>query len=665
MTDTAARTTTSLLSFPPEVLVIILGHLDFGSLARFLVVSRTCHALFKAHPHHISRAISIHQGLADPRTSSAAAALDHRSTFPTRTLDDHLDPRELARVVHSQRWIGITSIPTWLDYAKRAHVIHRNWRTGTATSRLVTLDWAARPAVAGALGAPFWRFKVDVDAAYLVVSGLDGGYLAFRAQDGQLAWWSLLPRGPYPHVELSEGFLVQQLSSRTYLASCRTDLLPADHLVDDAFSSTAVPRDGSTPALGYVPSHAVTTSFPCFASKLRVPKLVATSADGQQLHVWDLVARTIDTLDVPAFAADVSNDARAYYVELDDECVYVAGQHAVLVVRPPGWGGRGGGEGERERDDDEPEYRTWPPRAPASLSAHTAPGGGAWYAFGCDGVGWEAVHHAGRHLVAIGRRAGDTDEAKLVWTCDKRAVWNDEGEDEEDEVERKTVVLVIEGADPVQLAVENDRAVFVTHDDELGAALWLINLRAFVDWEDFAADPPQPICLAYPLPTLGPPSRVEMTSTEIFVPTVAAFFPPSTTSPLEPAPEPSSSDHDHDHDHDPTAAEPAAAPPTSRLARAFTAMQRAVPPGRTPLSFHWEPLSRTSRTPPVGPPSLLLDEDVRVPGGSFARLEREDDDLVGRLREAWEGVQQAAREDGIEGHGGSDAFAVWDFAPKG
>lgn len=46
-----------------------------------------------------------------------------------------------------------------------------------------------------------------------------------------------------------------------------------------------------------------------------------------------------------------------------------------------------------------------------------------------------------------------------------------------------------------QLAVENGRAVFIVHDDELGNSLWLINLRGFADHADFVAAPPKPVSL--------------------------------------------------------------------------------------------------------------------------------------------------------------------------
>ncbi|GAA5904656.1 hypothetical protein JCM8208_004842 [Rhodotorula glutinis] len=550
--NTAPSTTTTLLSLPPELVLAILTHLDFASLSHFVLASRSCLALFHAHKNHLARVISIHQGLAHPQTGSAAAPLDHRPSFPTTScLDDdhdHLDPLELDRVVKSQGWIGVDSLPTWLDYAKRAHSIHRNWLTGTSHSRLVTLDWAAAaPGPAGAGAGLFWRFKVDVDAGYLVVSGLEGGYRAFRVQDGKLAWWSVLPHSPYPHVELSEGFIVQQLSSRTYLASCRTDLVPSttSASADDrpsALSPSATADSPTTTPLGYAPQHALTTSFPCTASKLRFPILVACAPDGHQLHLWDLSTRSVCTLDTPEFAAQAGNDARVYYVELD-------------------------GEGN-------------------------------------------------------------------------------------------------EHADPVQLAVENDRCVFVTHDDELGSALWLINLRTFRDWEDFAREPPEPICLAYPLPTLGPPSRVEMTSSEVFVPALSALLPPSPSS-LSPSPSSPSTTLDRNPTPTPTA------DPPSPLARAFTAMQRAVPRGRSPFSFHWEPLSRTSRTAPVGPRALADPDDLGALGGGLlagfggrgggggARGERD----MWRLRDAWEAVQQAAEEMGVGGEGGSDAFGVWDFAP--
>lgn len=160
------------------------------------------------------------------------------------------------------------------------------------------------------------------------------------------------------------------------------------------------------------------------------------------------------------------------------------------------------------------------------------------------------------------------------------------------------------------------------------------------------------ICLAYPLPTLGPPSRVEMTSSEIFVPTLAAFFPPAPS----PSPSPSSA-------LDLAAAAAAADEPPARLASAFAAMQRAVPPGRSPLSFRWETLDRTSRLA-AGPPSLL--DAPHDPDGLSSRVggREADDEARERLRARWEDVLQAAAVDGIEGDGGSDAFAVWDFAPR-
>ena len=159
------------------------------------------------------------------------------------------------------------------------------------------------------------------------------------------------------------------------------------------------------------------------------------------------------------------------------------------------------------------------------------------------------------------------------------------------------------------------------------------------------------ICLAYPLPTLGPPSRVEMTSSEIFVPALAAFFPPAPSH--SPSPSPSSAP-------DPAAA---ADEPPARLASAFAAMQRAVPPGRSPLSFRWETLDRTSRLA-AGPPSLL--DAPHDPDGLSSRVggREADDEARERLRARWEDVLQAAAVDGIEGDGGSDAFAVWDFAPR-
>lgn len=181
---------------------------------------------------------------------------------------------------------------------------------------------------------------------------------------------------------------------------------------------------GGAAAVGYDCAFIAETSFPCFASKLRLPKLLASSADGQQVHLWDLVERKVETLAVPEFV-DVSEDGQVYYVELDDEVIYLAGQHGVLVVRPD------------LGVDDPLRSRIWPPKAPEGmrhLLEH------AWYSRECEGVGWEAVHHGGSHLIGISRRSDQDDLAKLVWTCDKRSIW---GDDDGAEADRKTAVLVI------------------------------------------------------------------------------------------------------------------------------------------------------------------------------------------------------------------------------
>lgn len=78
-----------------------------------------------------------------------------------------------------------------------------------------------------------------------------------------------------------------------------------------------------------------------------------------------------------------------------------------------------------------------------------------------------------------------------------------------------------------QLSVENDRAVFTVKFD-LGHALFVVPLRPFNSLAEFVSNPPKPICLSYPLPCLSSPSRIESTSTEIFVPILVGLANSST-----------------------------------------------------------------------------------------------------------------------------------------
>ncbi|BGP37811.1 hypothetical protein JCM10449v2_001733 [Rhodotorula kratochvilovae] len=623
----------SLLSIPPELVVQTLTHLDFPALAAFLRVSKACTALFQAYPEHICRAIAIRTGLADPRTGGAAAALSD-APWPARNLDDELDAEELERVVRSQGWMGSSHTPTsWHAYAKLAHSIQRNWLAGKANERCLVLNWSGAHHPWGV--GSFWRFKLDPSPGYLVVSGLTAGYYAFRHDDGILMWSCGVPASPYPHIELSNNYIMLR----------RSDIAAADYAAPELAESmvtmngalNAQLHNGAT--VGYVTDGVVETTHPCRASKLRFPTFLAATPSAASVYTFDVVTRKTREIAVPEFA-DERGESRVSYVEVDDRALFLAGQDAVLLVRPdlPAWG---------NAEDGSPRYRVWPPDPPDEFLPYSA----AWYPRECPGVGWDAVHHDARggHLVGIGgRSAGGDGWAKLVWTCDyQEALWGGD----RDVLEQKTVVLVIDGGDPVQLAVENGRAVFVVHDDELGASLWLLNLRSFADWADFNADPPEPICLAYPLPTLEPPSRVEMTSSTIYLPTIASFFPPS----------------------------PPFAP--SRLSRAFSTMQRQVPRGKTPLAFHWEKLSGEPLEGCEEAMAMQLEDDgsdspqerrlAREPTpdideedeGAWSEEEDAGVDERERMRRAWRRVQRAAERDGVRGDGASDAFVVWDFAP--
>ncbi|GAA6047582.1 hypothetical protein JCM3770_001575 [Rhodotorula araucariae] len=632
----------SLLSIPPELVVQIVAHLDFPSLAAFVRVSRACHALVHAYPEHICRTVAIRTALADPRTVGATAPLA-APPWPVRPLDDDLDSDELERVVRSQGWMGTThSVASWHAYARRAHSVHRNWLAGNATERCIVLDWsdASHPLGIGS----FWRFKLDPSPGYIVVSGLDAGYYAFRHDDGKLAWSCAVPMSPYSHIELSEGYIPVQASDTQYFMLGRTDIITKDVEISDPvrhIHQLIQLHNGAS--VGYIVDAVLRTAHPCRASKLRFPTFLAAPANADSVHTYNVLTRESREVAVPEFTRERGEWA-VTYVEVDDRALFLAGQDAVLLVRPDLPAGA-------RAEDSSPRYRTWPPDPPDDFLAYSA----SWYPRECPGVGWHAVHHDARggHLVGIGgRSAGGDGWAKLVWTCDYQdALWGPD----RDRLEQKTVVLVIDGGDPVQLAVENGRAVFVAHDDELGSSLWLLNLRSFEDWADFNDDPPQPICLAYPLPTLETPSRVEMTSSAIYLPTLASFF---TSPPFAP----------------------------SRLSRAFNAMQRQVPPGKTPLAFHWEKLDGEHLAcgdgAGAGAAAVQFEDDGsdspqerRLARGPTPEIDSEDEgawseeeDDVGvdereRMRRAWRWVQRAAERDGVRGGGASDAFAVWEFAP--
>ncbi|GAA6004953.1 uncharacterized protein JCM10292_002573 [Rhodotorula paludigena] len=603
---------TTLLNLPGELRVQILAHLDCPSLASCIRSHSSFLALYNAYPEHICRAIAIRQRLVTPKTSGAAAAIEKRAPLAVHSLDDDLDYEELRDVVRSQGWIEHgREVQTWKDFARFAHSISRNWRAGRAVQRSIVLDWSGAPA--DGERDSFWRFKIDPSPGYLVCTGVTGGYFAFTL-DGKLAWSTPFPPSSYAHVECSEGYLPMQFAPATYAIWRRTDIAPSDSAATSIPASvvelfTRETRLYNSATTGYELDAVFHVPHGCTASKLRYPLFLAASSGAEHVYLWDVRERRLRTITPP----DLRNEGPGlepvvHYVELDDHSIFVAGPGSV-VMWPHGAALE---DDDHDAEEEAHTYRFWPPDAPEPLNSafnaypHATR---AWYRSRDLYTGaWTAVHHDGRgeHLVAISESNDEAGFARLMWTWGyKDAIWG-EGEDK---LEERTVVLVVQGdLDLVQLAVENDRAVFVAHSDSYGSSLHLLNLESFPSLSAFSASPPSPICLSPLLATLSAPSRVEMTSTAVLVPSLAAIQPPR--APLAP----------------------------SRTWRAFSAAQEKA----LPLRWRWETLEG-------------------VPLSQWAGEERAGY-RADAARAAWQKFMRTAVSEMTIVVRGADAFAVWDFA---
>ncbi|GAA5894561.1 hypothetical protein JCM5296_005131 [Sporobolomyces johnsonii] len=548
----------SLDSLPPELLVQVFSFLDFPSLANIVRTTRTFHTVAVSYPEHLCRAICIRQGLAGAKTAGAASPLSPEG-LADKALTDELDPEELREVVAQQTSMSeaFKEVDSWSSYARLRWAIDRNWRHGRATWRpVIALDFAE----AIRAGLPpirrFWRFKLDTAAGLIVVTGLLGGYYAFD-KSGKLAWSCRLPATHNPHVELSSSHLSMAITGGFWIIWRYTSSPPPASFPQDMLTQlTPHFHLHNGHEVGYVPHAILTADLTCAATKLRYPTLLATSTDASIAYHWNITDSSLHMLDTSEFTRKFGED-HVSYVELDGVNTFIAGHHSITIWK------------NHEHAPHARRVTTWPPAPPPNYRLLEPLFPEPHYRDMGKNPRWSAVHHdgRGRHLVAISQRSWKDEIARLMWTVDyDSTIWSEDRE----EVEQKTLVLVTEDADLVQLAVENDRAVFVADHPQLGNSLWLLNLRTHNGLSDFVRDPPRPICLAYPLPSLLPPSRVEMTSTEIFVPAWSRLYPPALPDPSD---------------------------PTYRLAAAFRACvvpgaQTTVsdPPSVAPVRFKWQTL---------------------------------------------------------------------------
>ncbi|GAA5978191.1 hypothetical protein JCM10908_004265 [Rhodotorula pacifica] len=519
----------ALLELPAELLVAILARCDFPSLFSLVRCNSQLKAVWDAHAERTTRAICIRHRLADPQSCGAAQSVENALGTALPHPGTRLEAGELQRVVKSQLCMHRThDITSWLDFARVRHVVQRNWLAGRAKRKLLPLDWRNIDPRFWPLAMPhnqnqMWRFKLDPEPGYIVATGRIFGVHVFRASDGVRVWGNPAPLVPYAHIELSNGHFATAHGVTQHAIWRRDDL-------DPDFDPGSVGRRGLEYTLiGHLPTH-----VRCSATKMRWPYFVAVSHETEEVFRFDLSKSPPDmvTHRMTSFFANGAGglgEASVHYVEIDARAIYLAGAKSVLLTR---------------YDEPGNQQMLWPPDPPvpsaetdaeqenvndvaaASTSASTREAQPSTVHYrGVRVDGFAAVHHdgCGEHLVGIAGESGS--RMRLYWTSDYlKTIWSNDRA----LLERKTVVLTatyLPGC-PVamtQLAVENGRAVFIVQDAELGNSLWLLNLRDFADHADFAAAPPEPICLAWPVPCATDISRVEMTSDEIYVPVVSSM----------------------------------------------------------------------------------------------------------------------------------------------
>ncbi|GAA5900926.1 F-box protein [Sporobolomyces salmoneus] len=522
-----------LNDLPPDLLVIILSHLDFPSLSRIVQTHSSFNSAWKEYPEQLCRAICIRTGLADSKTVGAAAPLQAGNWFKRGGLEDEPSEEELRDVIKEQRVMdnSFDGVKSWTQYARTRWRIDRNWVYGRHKDEVLEVDFAAVRAIEHQEPSSFWRFKIDPISRWILVTGLRGGVRAFDL-NGQLAWYSAFPRGPYNHIELTyndtTSFFCTAVTEFSWLVwryHDNPDEPPPNNGLSADILNQLSPlyRSLDGRQRGFYPYSIVAQdqAEPCRASKLRFPKLIASTADERGLITWDFTQENprMSWFSLNSIMDDQSDgddplngEVYVTYLELDDESYFVGGNRSVQIMEAP--------PPDHTVVTTTVKWTSFPPPVPSGYRYLQPLIPRPLYRESGNNLRpWSAVHHDSKsqYLVGASRREG-TSSAVLSITYRYRSALRPYSEKSREELEQRTMNLCLDGVKEIsQLSVENDRAVFTVKFD-LGHALFVVPLRPFNSLAEFVSNPPKPICLSYPLPCLSSPSRVESTSTEIFVP---------------------------------------------------------------------------------------------------------------------------------------------------
>ncbi|KAH8928345.1 hypothetical protein BT69DRAFT_1277163 [Atractiella rhizophila] len=331
------------LELPAEILLLIVSNLDETSIFLLRLTHSTLKTIVDHNPSVVYRSIAFHKGYLNIPTASDAG-ITAGKLEPLRDFDA-MD-EELRFILKNQKelYSNLRQLNGWKEFVKKRRRLAKNWIEGKYRQKWIVTD---RRRV--------WRFKIDHsgDHPLLILSG-DGGVIqAFDLRpDIPTCVWTSPEVGRFPHVEVSQGYIITA-SGKGFMVWRRKDvILPPD--------SRGVRPETESEDLFILHVHwKPPASGRCF--KARYPYLAVGSQDA--IFLYDFARREL--VETIRHDEPVRND----YIELSETKVFLCSVPSIFVYH------RG------MRESEPMERRMFQFR-------------------GGRGEDWNALHHWDGHVIA-------------------------------------------------------------------------------------------------------------------------------------------------------------------------------------------------------------------------------------------------------------------------